>query len=176
MPRLPEITDRDALPEAGRKHYDYIQKTRGRVGGGMAMMLHSPEVAGSVAAVGTYLRFESPLPAVVKELAALTASSEMHAEFERAVHARLASEQGVSRDIIDKIWNCEPMSTVPMEQAVPIRMARELLRDHHLTDATYAMAQRSYGDQGVVDLIGIVGYYTMLGVLFNALQVPAPKS
>ena len=98
MPRLPEITNREAVPEDKREHFDYIQKTRGRVGGGMAMLMHSPEVAGRVAAVGTYVRFDSPLPRVVKELAALTASSEMHAEFERAVHANFASEQGVPRD------------------------------------------------------------------------------
>ena len=176
MPRLPEITDREAVPEDKREHFDYIQKTRGRVGGGMAMLMHSPEVAGRVAAVGTYVRFDSPLPRVVKELAALTASSEMHAEFERAVHANFASEQGVSREIIDRIWNCQTLSAIPEEQALPVRLARELLRDHRLTDATYAIAQRRYGDEGVVDLIALVGYYTMLGVLFTALQVPAPKS
>src|SRR3970282_115890 len=136
MPRLPEILERDALPEDKREAFDYLLKTRGGVRLPFSPLLHSPDVTQRVAHVGTYIRFESALPAKDRELAAFSD-----------------------------------------ERALPVRFARALLIDHRVPDATFEAVRRRYGDQGVIDLAATVGYYAMIGALFNALAIePSPEA
>src|SRR5690348_7780399 len=95
MARLPEIKERERLPEAHREVHDYLVKTRGAVSGGFAVLLNSPDVAGRIAHVGSYIRFENTLPARVRELAALTASTEMGNSYEQSIHTRDVTNLGV---------------------------------------------------------------------------------
>jgi 4-carboxymuconolactone decarboxylase len=171
MPRLPQISEKDALPEEHRDVHDYLVRTRGAVSKGFSVLLNSPDLAGRIAHTGTYVRFESTLPDRLRELAALTASSEMGNPYERGIHAAAAADLGVGKDTIDAIVNREVLDGVSAEDALPVRAARELLRDHDLTDATFAAARERLGDQGAVDLIANIGYYTMLACLHVGLRV-----
>src|SRR3990172_6186750 len=163
MPRLPEILDRDALPEDKREVFDYLTKTRGGVRLPFSPLLHSPEVTQRVAHVGTYIRFESGLPAKDRELAVLTAGRELEVEFEWAAHVRAAPGVGVSAEAIDIIGHHRSLEGLSDEEALPVRFARALLIDHDLPDAASAGPRQRYGDQGVIDLAATVGYYAMIG-------------
>src|SRR3989304_9820634 len=103
MPRLPEILDRDALPEDKREVFDYRPKTRGGARLPFSPLLHSPEVTQRVAHGGTYIRFESGLPAKDRELAVLTAARELDVAFEWAAHVRAAPGVGISHAAVDAI-------------------------------------------------------------------------
>src|SRR3972149_5181268 len=177
MPRLPEILDRDALPEDKREAFDYLVKTRGSVRLPFPPLLHSPDVAQRVAHVGTYVRFESGLAANVRELAVLTAARELDVAFEWAAHVRGANDAGLSQAAVDAIAHRRDLAGLSEEEALPVRFARALLIDHRVPDATFEAARRRYGDPGVIDLAAAAGYYSMIGALFNALAIePSPEA
>jgi 4-carboxymuconolactone decarboxylase len=174
MPRLPEITDRDALPEEQRSVFDYLAKTRGAVRLPFSALLHSPDLTQRIAHVGTYVRFESTLPDRQRELAILTAARERDVAFEWAGHARLARELGISEATIDVIAYRRPLDGLSEDEALPIRYAREIINGHKVTDATWQAAHARFGDQGIIDLTAAIGYYAMLGCLLNAIELKPP--
>ncbi len=179
MPRLPEITEKESLPEPHQDVIDYLVKTRGAVSHGYSVLLNSPDLAGRIAHTGSYVRFESTLPDRMREIAALTASTEMGNVYERTIHTGDVQKLGVPQSIIDAIVHQQPLGEdVSSEDSLPIRAARELLRVHELSSATFEDARSQLGDQGVVDLIGNIGYYTMLACLHVGLGVtpPAPQT
>jgi 4-carboxymuconolactone decarboxylase len=177
MPRLPEVTDRNALPEDKREIHDYLAKTRGAVRQPFSVILNAPELCYRVAHVGSYIRFESSLPDNIRELAILAAAREFDVRFEWAAHARIAQEVGITASTVDLIANKRPLDSLSDEEALPVRVALELLRDHRLKDETWSAMQRKYGDSGALEMITTVGYYGMLGCLLNGLELePAPDA
>ena len=171
MPRLPEIFDRDQLPEDKREIYDYLVKARGRISNGYAPLLHCPEFVGRAAHLGTYIRFESSLPAKTLELLAFTTVSELDDLYEKAIHAQAAAKKGVSHSTIDAVNNKTDLVGAADEETLPVRCARELTRTHKLSDASFEAAHKALGDKGVVELIGTIGYYSMIAYAHNAMQV-----
>ena len=176
MPRLPEIFERDALPEDKREVHDYLVKTRGAVSNGFAPFLHSPELVSRIAQLGTYIRFESTLPAKTRELLALTASSELDNAYERTIHGRDALAHGATQSVVDAVVRKQELTGATEDEALAVRCARELVREHGLSDDTFAAAHKAFGDQGVVELIGTISYYAMLAYNHNAMQVRLPTA
>jgi len=172
MPRLPEIT---TPSKENQEAFDYLMKTRGAVRGGFAVMLASPEIAHRMSHVGTYVRFESPVDKLFRELGATVASAELENPAEYILHARQLRELGVNEAVIQAILDRKPVAGATEDQMMVVNLVRELLRDHKLSDATFEAARKRLGDAGVVDLIGTVGYYAMLAVCHVALEIPAPK-
>lgn len=172
MPRLPEIT----VPNSeNQEAFDYLVKTRGAVRGGFAVTLISPDITQRMAHVGTYVRFDSPVEKLFREVAATVASAELNNPAEYVVHARQLRQMGVTEAVVQAILDCAPVGGASADEAIAINLARELTRDHKLSDATFQAAQQRLGDAGVVDLIAAVGYYAMLAVCHVALDIPAPK-
>jgi 4-carboxymuconolactone decarboxylase len=177
MPRLPQITEKESLPEQHHGVIDYLVQTRGYVSPGYSVLLNSPDLAGRIAHTGSYVRFESSLPDRMRELAALTASSEMGNVYERTIHTGDVEKLGVPESLVNSIVRGEPLAgDVPPEDSLPVRAARELLRVHELSNATFEEARNLLGDQGVVDLVGNIGYYTMLACLHVAFGVTPPSA
>jgi 4-carboxymuconolactone decarboxylase len=111
----------------------------------------------------------------MRELAALTASAEMGNIYERTIHSGDAQKLGVPQSTIDAIVHLQALAAdVPPDDSLPVHAARELLRVHELSQATFDEARRQLGDQGVVDLVANIGYYTMLACLHVALDVTPP--
>ena len=175
MPRLPEIKERDQLPEGDRHAYDYLIETRGSVSGGFAVLLNHPEIAQRVAHLGTYVRYESSLSDRTRELAALAAVSELEGRYEQAMHTRLARGAGVPDAALDAINQRAEAQGLSEEEALAVSFARQVLRDHRVADATFQEARRRLGDEGVIELAATVGYYAMMASMFIALDVPPPQ-
>jgi 4-carboxymuconolactone decarboxylase len=171
MPRLPQLKDKDQLPEAHREVHDYLVKTRGRVSNGFSVLLNSPDLAGRIAHTGSYIRFESTLPDDLRELAALTASTEIGNAYERGIHTQDCAKLGIDSTLVEAVVGGKPVDGFPPQLTLSIRAGRELLRDHRLSQATFEEARQRLGDQGVVDLVANIGYYTMLGCLHVGLGV-----
>lgn len=174
MPRLPEIFNRDELPEGGRWVHDYLMQTRKKISNGYAPFLHCPEYVARVSQLGTYIRYESSLPREAYELLALTTSVERDNPYEAENHARYTAEMGIERATIDAVCSKGGLEGVDENHALYIRCAREMMREHRLSDASFDAARRRLGDRGVIDLIGTIGYYAMLACLHNGMQVRGP--
>jgi 4-carboxymuconolactone decarboxylase len=174
MPRLPEVLDRNALPEDKREIHDYLAKTRGAVRLPFSAFLNAPELTYRIAHVGSYIRFDSSVPDRTRELAIMATARQVDARFEWAGHVRLARELGISDDIIDAIANRKAPEGLSEDDALPVRFAQALLRDHVLSDELYNAAHDKFGDEGVVELMGTVGYYSMMGCVLNGLAIEPP--
>jgi 4-carboxymuconolactone decarboxylase len=171
MPRLPQVLERDALPEDKRFIHDYLAETRGAVRLPFSAVLNNPELTYRVAHLGSYIRFDSVLPDKARELAILATAREVDARFEWAGHARIAKEAGVTDDQLDAIANRKAPAGFSEDDALPINVALELRRTNSLSDANFNAAQAKYGDAGVIELIATVGYYSLMGCLLNGLQI-----
>jgi 4-carboxymuconolactone decarboxylase len=153
--------------------FDEIGGSRGSVRLPFSLLLNSPQLAGRTAHLGTYLRFESALPNEYREIAMILAAREADGAFQWGSHTRLAREAGVREEVIDVIGHRKPVDGLTDDEALIITYGREILRGHKISQATFDKARARFGDQGLVDLTGIMGYYTMLAVHLNAYAVEA---
>lgn len=174
MARLPAITTPNKEQQAA---FDYLLKTRGPSGlrGGFGVMLVSPDICQRMAHVGTYVRFDSPVAMVLREVAATTASAELENPWEYTVHGKNCRELGVSESVVQAILDRAPVSGASEDELLAINLARELTRGHKLSDATFQAARERLGEAGLVDLVATVGYYAMLAVCHVALEVVPSK-
>lgn len=176
MPRLPDLTDRDRLPEDLREAYDRVAAARqGAVSGPYGILLHSPELAERTAELGNYLRWNSVLEARQTETAVLAVAREMDAAVMWAFHVRFGLDAGVPQATIDVIANEGALDALDDEEAAIVRYVRELLRAHRVLDATFEGVRSRLGDQGVVDLTGLLGYYSIVGHTLNAFEIEPPE-
>ena len=177
MSRLHQITTRDEIPPGKRHIYDAIIESRGRVSGPFAMLLHSPEVAGRVAHLGAYIRFQSTLSPQDRELAIITTSREFDCDYEWSAHAILAREAGVREEAVEVVANRDALQPLTQDEALVIQYGRELLREHRVSEETFRATRDQFGDQGVIELTATLGYYAMLACVLNAFEVePAPDT
>jgi 4-carboxymuconolactone decarboxylase len=171
MARITEIRDKALLPESFHAVFDAINDSRGGIVGPFPVLLNSPEVAGRISHLGHYLRFDSALSNVERELAILTAAREADCAFEWAAHVRLAKQAGVRDEAVDVIANRRPSSELPPDEGLIVEYGRQLLRDHRVSPATFDAAKARFGDRGVVDLTALLGYYTMIACALNGFEV-----
>ncbi len=136
--------------------------------------LNNPELTYRIAPVGSYIRFDGLLPDQTRELAIMATAREIDARFEWAGHARVARELGISDTTIDAIANRKAPEGLGEDEALPIRVAQGLLRDHAISDELFAAAHAKFGDAGVVELLATVGYYSLMGCVLNGLQIEPP--
>jgi 4-carboxymuconolactone decarboxylase len=176
MARLPEITNPEQLPEDQRDLFDYLAGTRGSVRPPFSIVMHSPETARRISHLGTYLRFESSLPPKVNELAICATAREFDCRHEFFAHSRLAREAGALDETLAVIANRGPLEDLSDEDALPVRYARELLRDHEAQDETFAAVLERYGEAGAIELTATIGYYAMMACLLNALEIYTSES
>src|SRR5262249_24932393 len=146
-------------------------KTRGAVSNGFSVLLNSPDAAGRIAHLGSYIRFENTLPDNIRELAALTASREMGNIYEQTIHTRDLQNLGVAQTTIDAVNNQSGLEGLSDDEVLPVQAARELLRDHVLSDASFTAARKRLGDQGCLDLIATIAYYSMLAILHVGMEI-----
>ena len=171
MARITQITERTQVDDDKRHIFDAIASSRGRVSGPFSVLLNSPEVAGRAAHLGSYIRFESTLSPDQRELAIITTAREFDCAYEWAAHATLAREAGVREPAIESIANGGELAELTDDEALIVGYGRELLRNHRVSDETFAAATAQFGEQGVTELTATIGYYGMLACALNAFEV-----
>jgi len=165
LPALPALSPRQ------QEISDRITSRRGGTRGPFLVWLRSPELCEKVEALGAYCRFESALDPRLRELSLLVAARHWDAQYSWNAHVGKAAELGVSAENLAALaQRQEPRFTRPDEQAV-YQFSTEILGDHFVSDTTFAAAQAELGEQGIIDLIGSLGNFSMLAMLLNACQV-----
>jgi len=173
--RLPPIPLGN-MSEAQKAAAEKFSASRGKeVFGPFIPLLRSPELMLAAAAVGDHLRFHSTLPARVRELAILVASREWGQQYEWAVHAPLAIEAGPRREVIDAVADGRRPYGCDEEEETALSLVSEILHNKRVSDATWRRAVQQFGESGAVDLLGLAGYYSFLGVVLNGARTPAPE-
>lgn len=177
-PRVPTISRREQLPEDQREQYDRIADSRESVSGPFPVLLNSPEIAGRVGHLGTYIRFESSLSGRERELTILSTAREFDCAYEWVFHEPVAREEGVPSNVIDTVARGDSVDELAATDAIVVRYVRELLREHGVSDTTYRRAEDHFDVCGITELTATIGYYGMLACVLNAFEVrpenPAP--
>jgi 4-carboxymuconolactone decarboxylase len=172
MARLPPITSKDQVPEKDRPIVDAITQSRGALQGPFTMFLHCPELAGRVAHLGAFVRFEGSLDMRVRVLAAMTVARELEAVYVWGAQTGGARRLGVPEATITAIRENHSRS-LPPEDAEIIEFTRHLLRTHRVDEASVKSLQRRFGEEGFIELTGAIGYYSMLAMTVNACELEA---
>ena len=171
MARVPFL-DRDDLPSDKRELYDQVAAHRGHVARPFAALLNSPDVASRVALVGEQLRYVSPtISSEVREIVTLTTARALNCQYVWTHHCDSAKQAGVRAEVIEAIREGSPPLRLLPKEGVFVQFTRELLEDKRVRDATYSAVEHLLGQQGTVDLIAMIGYYSMLCLAINALEV-----
>ena len=175
MPRLPEVT-RDQLSPDEQAIYDGIAASRGSVRGPFAAIMHSPDVAGRAAHLGTYVRFETTVPKAPLELAILTIARHWEAHYEWNAHEIQAKEAGVRDEAIAAIRDRKAPEGLTEYEALTVTFTLELLNNNKVSDATFNAVKDALGERGVTDLTVTVGYYSMISCVLNCMEMLPEKS
>ncbi len=171
MVRIATIDKKDDLKAVDQKVYDAIAQSRGVVGGPWKALLHSPELASRTMHLGSYVRFESSLDHKVIEFTALVAARELDCKHEWAAHVGHGQKAGIPMETIRAVYEKKGAETFPSEEAQIVSFVREMLHNHRVSEPTYQAIYGRFGEQGIVELTGTVGYYAMLACTLNTFDL-----
>ena len=144
------------------------------MGGPFNVLLRSPEMGDLAQKLGEYARFRPDVPAKLRELAIIVTARHWTAQYEWYAHRRAAEQAGLKEEIIKAIADRKrPTGMQPDEEAV-YNFANELLETKNVSDATFKAVVDKFGEKGVVDIIGVMGYYQMVSMLLNVDRYPLP--
>jgi 4-carboxymuconolactone decarboxylase len=174
--RLPPIPADKLAPEQ-KKVLDAIQSgPRGQgIRGPFHALLRSPELCDLVQRVGAYVRFGTSLPQKLNEMAICMAGRKWTAQYEFYAHRRLAIQAGLRAEIVDAIATGRRPDGMDADEDAVYAFVTELLSNGHVSDARYDAIKTRFGERGVMDLVGAVGYYSLVSMVLNVAQVPLPE-
>jgi len=155
---------------------EIVNGPRGALYGPFVPLLRSPELMGHAQRMGEYLRYRSAIGVRLSELAILVTAREWDQQVEWAIHAPIAQQVGITADVIGAIARRQRPAAMLVDESVVYDFCLELHRDKRVSDRVYSDALALFGEQGVVDLMGVNGYYTFLAMVMNTAQTEAPAS
>jgi 4-carboxymuconolactone decarboxylase len=133
-------------------------------------MMHSPEVMSIARSTGDYLRYHSAIGNTLSELVILVTAREWSQDFEWYVHQPIAVKAGISKDITDAIADGRRPVAMSADEEIVYDFTVELQKNKRVSDATFNRAEQRFGKKGVVDMVGISGYYTSLAMQLNTAR------
>lgn len=172
--RMPPIPT-ERLTDAQKKAIQEFEAARkAGLSGPFWPLLRSPEVMSRARAMGDYLRFTSVLPPRLSEFAIIITARQWTQNYEWDVHAPLAEKGGLKGSVIAAVAEGRRPDGMAEDEDVLYTFCDELHRNKSISDATYGRAVKTFGEQGVIDILGISGYYTTLAMVLNTARTPVP--
>src|SRR5271155_2011211 len=174
--RFPEL-EPETMTDEQRQVAEAIQA--GPRGSGLRgpfnALLRSPALCDLVQRVGAYVRFGSSIPAPLNELAICMAGRKWGAQYEFYAHRRLGIEAGLNPAILDAIAAGRRPADLSGDETLVYEFVTDLLSTGAVTDGRYGAVLDRFGERGVMDLVGAVGYYSLVSMVLNVAQVPLPE-
>jgi len=172
--RLPPIP-KDEWTDSQAKAAAEFKKMRGQEPfGPFALMLRSPEVMLRAAAMGDYMRYKTSLPRALNEMIILLTARHWSQQFEWYIHQPMALQAGLDPDVVSAISRGRRPEQMSGDEAIVHDFTTELLRLQNVADDTYARARERFGEPGVIDIIGVAGYYSFLSMMMNTARTAVP--
>lgn len=137
--------------------------------------LHVPKIGRRLSSLGAHLRFETSIERRLSEVAICTVGAHWHSEFEFFAHAPMAFEHGVDEAVIAALRENRTPTFERDDERIVYEVATQLLNDRRVTDETYTAAEALLGEDGMVELVALIGYYCLISMLLNLFEVPLPK-
>jgi 4-carboxymuconolactone decarboxylase len=173
--RFPEIP-LEKMTSAQRTVADAIMSgPRKRMSGPFNAWLRSPELADRLQKVGEYVRFNTSLDKRLNEMAIIMTAQFWGAQYEWYAHAPLAIKAGLDPDTVAALGAGRRPDKMKDDEAIVWEFVTQLRRDHSVDDAIYAKAVEKFGENGVMDLVAVNGYYDVVSMTLNVAHVTPPK-
>jgi 4-carboxymuconolactone decarboxylase len=171
MPPIPQ----DKMTEAQKKSVQELFATpRGTtsLSGPFVPLLRSPEFMNRLQKTGEYLRFQNSIGHKLTEFVILMTARQWTQQYEYNAHQPLALKAGVKQEIINAITDGRRPEGMDADEEAAYDFCTELRQNQSVSDATYARAVSKFGEGGVVDMTGLIGYYTTLAMIMNVARAP----
>jgi 4-carboxymuconolactone decarboxylase len=174
--RFPPLTP-EQMTDEQRAVVDAIQSGPRGAGlrGPFNALLRSPALCDLVQRVGAYVRFASSIPAPLNELAICMAGRKWGAQYEFYAHRKLGIDAGLQPTIVDAIAAGRRPAEMSGDETLVYEFVTDLLSTGAVTDSSYGAVLDRFGERGVMDLVGAVGYYSLVSMVLNVAQVPLPE-
>jgi 4-carboxymuconolactone decarboxylase len=164
------------MTDAQRKSAEEVASgPRGSVRGPFNVLLRSPELMSPLQKVGEYLRFRCQLDRRIAEMATLIAARYWTQNYEWSAHHPLALKAGLKPEIAQAIAEGRRPGGMAQDEEIVYDLLTEALQNKSVSDATYERAVKQFGEQNLVDLLAIGGYYALLGMLMNVARTELPE-
>ncbi len=173
--RMPEIPPEKMTPAQKKAAEEFQAERKTGVFGPFVPLLRSPEVMQRARAMGDYLRFRSVLPPKLNEFVILITARQWTQQYEWDVHYPIAIKAGLKPEIAKAVAEGRRPAGMAEDEETVYEFCIELHRNQSVSDATYARALAKFGEQGVMDMVCVNGYYTFLAMVLNVARTPLPK-
>ena len=174
--RLPPLP-REQVSPAQREAADaLIAGPRKGVKGPFIALMRSPELLARAQKVGEYLRFDGVLPARLSEFATLVVARAWTQQFEWAVHVPLALKAGTSAETIAALRAGRRPEAMSPDEALVHDFAIELMNHHGVSDESWRTGVERFGEQGLIELVSVVGYFVWISMVLNVAHTPADEA
>lgn len=174
MPRLPVLDRDDLSPEQLKVYDDIASSPRGGVRGPFNALLHSPALADRVQKLGAFVRYDCSVPQKLREFAILITARHTRAHYEWFAHETHAQKAGLDQDIIEAVRaQTRPAGMDAAEEAV-YDFVTEYYAGHRVGDDAFGRVVDALGEQGAVDLVGLLGHYNVIAMTLNVFEISVP--
>jgi 4-carboxymuconolactone decarboxylase len=168
--RLPKL-NYDQLTPKQKEAWDKHAARRDRVSGPYNVWLHSPELMEKVSAISNYMRFDCGLPVKLREFGILVTARYWDAQYSWNAHVDKAIAAGIPEDVVRDLAAGKKPTFKADDERVYYTFAMEVLENHFVSEKTFSEARKIFGERTLVDLIGSVGYFSMLQMCLNSAEV-----
>ena len=172
MPAIPE----DRLTDEQKAAIAEFAAVRGPLSGPWHVLVRAPGLLNPARSLSDYVRFNSSLPARLSEFAILITAREWTSQYEWNAHHGLAMRGGLRPEIAQALAEGRRPEGMAADEAAVYDFCIEMHRNRSVSDATYARALEQLGEQGIVDMIGLSGWYTLVSMTLNVARIPAPEN
>jgi 4-carboxymuconolactone decarboxylase len=176
-PRLPKLSEATLTADQRALAESIKSGPRGqfKMSGPFAIYLHSPPFGELAQKLGGHLRFKTSVPPRLSEFAILCTAHYWKAQYEWVMHAPVAEKQGVKPQTVREIQAGRPPKSAARDELAIYAFVKELYANRRVGTPTYNRVKKILGDAGVVELVGILGYYAMVSMTLNTFKAPLPE-
>jgi 4-carboxymuconolactone decarboxylase len=175
MSRLTPLVLDEMTPEQRAVADEIIADPRRRISGPFIPWLRNPEMADLAQKLGFVMRFRTTLPPRLSELAILVAARFWRSDFAWTAHLQPAAEAGVAAETIQAIAAGQLPTPAAADEATLLAFCNELLDQRAVSDLTYEATVGILGERGVVELVALLGYYTLAAMTMQAFEIRPPE-
>jgi len=173
--RFKPLTWDEMTPAQRKMLEDLVSGPRSGADGPFNVLLRSPEMGNIAQQFGAATRFNPTMPRKLNELAIIITGRYWTSQYEWMAHKRAALAAGLNPAIVDAIQNGRRPTGMQKDEEAVYTFCSELLNTKQVSDATFNAAKAAVGEKGVVDLIGVMGWYHTVSMLLNVDRYPLPE-
>jgi 4-carboxymuconolactone decarboxylase len=172
--RMPPIPGARMTEQQNKAVAEFRAARESEPNGPFVPLLRSPEVMMRTRAMGDYLRYKSALPPRLSEFVILLTSRQWTQQYEWNAHYAIALQAGINTETLKAVAEGRRPAKMTQDEEILYDFCMELQHNQNVSDANYSRALTRFGEQGVIDTVGIVGYYTLLAMVLNTARTPLP--